>query len=251
MLTFISCAKTMKATSCANVPERTHPPFEAEAQRNVLELLRFSREELQKLLHVNAKIAAENYLRFREFHNEDIPATPALCTYTGAVFKRIATADFTADDFLYAQRHLLITSFLYGLLRPMDGIRLYRLEGNVRLHADKSMFEYWRPLLTDYFIQAVKEQGGVLVNLASAEMKDLFDWKRVESEVRVITPDFQVWKGGTLKTVVMYAKMCRGEMTRYILKNRIENPDDLRHFTWEGFTLDESRSTSTHLLFTL
>ena len=42
------------------------------------------------------------------------------------------------------------------------------------------MFDYWKPLLTDYFIEEIKNCGGVLINLASAEMKDLFDWKRVE-----------------------------------------------------------------------
>ena len=73
-----------------------------------------------------------------------------------------------------------------------------------------TMFDYWKPLLTDCFIEEIKKRGGILVNLASGEMKDLFDWKRVESEVRVVTPDFQVWKGGKLKTVVIYAKMCRG-----------------------------------------
>lgn len=85
-----------------------------------------------------------------------------------------------------------------------------------------TMFDYWKPLLTDYFIEEIKKRGGILVNLASGEMKDLFDWKRVESEVRVVTPDFQVWKGGKLKTVVIYAKMCRGEMVRHIIKNRID-----------------------------
>ena len=92
-----------------------------------------------------------------------------------------------------------------------------RLEGDVRLAANGgiTMFDYWKPLLTDVFIDDIRRQGGVLVNLASSEMKDLFDWKRVESEVRVVTPDFQVWKDGRLKTVVVYAKMCRGEMTRY------------------------------------
>ena len=89
------------------------------------------------------------------------------------------------------------------------------------------------------------------MNLASGEMKDLFDWKRVEEEVRVITLDFQVRKGGQLKTIVIYAKMCRGEMTRFIIRNRIERPEDLRAFTWEGFAFDESRSTDDHLQFTL
>lgn len=113
------------------------------------------------------------------------------------------------------------------------------------------MFDYWKPLLTERFIADIKQQGGVLVNLASGEMKDLFDWKRVEEEVRVITPDFQVRKGGQLKTIVIYAKMCRGEMTRFIIRNRIERPEDLRAFTWEGFAFDESRSTDDHLQFTL
>lgn len=74
-------------------------------------------------------------------------------------------------------------------------------------------------------------------------MKDLFDWKRVEQEVRVITPEFQVWKAGQPKTVVIYAKMCRGEMTRFIVKNRLECPEELKSFSWEGFVWDEIRST--------
>ena len=105
------------------------------------------------------------------------------------------------------------------------------------------MFDYWKPLLTDYFIEEIKNCGGVLINLASAEMKDLFDWKRVEQEVRVITPEFQVWKAGQPKTVVIYAKMCRGEMTRFIVKNRLECPEELKSFSWEGFVWDEIRST--------
>ena len=59
-------------------------------------------------------------------------------------------------------------------------------------------------------------------------MKSLFDWKRVESEVRVVTPEFHVWKNGKLATIVVYTKMSRGEMTRFILKNKIGNPEELK-----------------------
>ena len=37
---------------------------------------------------------------------------------------------------------------------------------------------------------------------------------------------------------------------RNALKNRLTRPEELRGFQWEGFALDESRSTDTHLLFT-
>ena len=68
-------------------------------------------------------------------------------------------------------------------------------------------------------------------------MKSLFDWKRVEKEVHVITPEFQVWKNGKLASIVIYIKMSRGEMTRFILKNRIENPEDLKSFFGKGLNL--------------
>ena len=33
------------------------------------------------------------------------------------------------------------------------------------------MFDYWKPLLTDCLIDSVKQDDGILVYLASAEMK--------------------------------------------------------------------------------
>lgn len=253
MLTFISCAKTMASRSTVKVPEVTVPHFQAEAVQHALDMGQYSSADLERLLRVNAKIAAENYLRYQDFFSQTNCVMPAICAYTGAVYKRIQPKDFSADDFLFAQQHLRITSFLYGLLRPLDGIKTYRLEGDVRLpeRGGLTMFDYWKPLLTDSFIADIKQQGGVLVNLASGEMKNLFDWERVEKEVRVITPDFRVWKGGQLKTIVIYAKMCRGEMVRYIIKNRIENPEDLKAFAWEGFAFDEERSEGGHLQYTL
>lgn len=253
MLTFISCAKTMAMRLKVDVPEFTVPQFQEEAVHNALDMAQFSASELEKLLRVNPKIAAENYLRYRDFFSDHNAPVPALYAYTGAVFKRINPIDFSADDFLFAQNHLRITSFLYGLLRPLDGIKPYRLEGEVRLpeRGGVTMFNYWKPLLTDYFIDAIKKQGGVLLNLASDEMKGLFDWNRVEREVRVISPEFQIWKDGKLKTIVIYTKMCRGEMVRWVVKNRIENPDGLRTFMWDGFKLDENRSGEYSLLFTL
>jgi cytoplasmic iron level regulating protein YaaA (DUF328/UPF0246 family) len=34
--------------------------------------------------------------------------------------------------------------------------------------------------------------------------------------------------------------MCRGAMTRYILKNKITDADELKGFEYEGFSLDET-----------
>lgn len=45
--------------------------------------------------------------------------------------------------------------------------------------------------------------------------------------------------------------MCRGEMTRFIVKNRLECPEELKSFSWEGFVWDEIRSTENVWHFSL
>ena len=252
MLILLSGAKTMSDSSKVVAPFSTEPRFREEAAAVALQMSQFSVEDLERMLRVNSKIAVENYRRFQEFHSEDVKELPALLAYTGIVFKRLNPKDFSEADYRYAQEHLRLTSFCYGLLRPLDKIRLYRLEGDVVLPelGEQSMFAYWKSRLTDAFIDDIKKAGGVLCNLASDEMRGLFDWKRVEKEVRVITPEFHIWKNGKLSTIVVYTKMSRGEMARFILKNRLENPEDLKGFVWEGFEFNEALSNEKEFVFT-
>ncbi len=78
------------------------------------------------------------------------------------------------------------------MLRPLDAIRPYRLEGDTILpgEEEQTRFDFWRQRLTDGFIRKIQADDGVLLNLASAEMKRLFDWRRLAREVRIITPGF-------------------------------------------------------------
>lgn len=253
MQILLSCAKTMAEQSSVPTPRTTVPARLEEARQLAAELATLPTDELARLLRVNRRIAAENHLRYRRFHDGDTPALPALAAYTGIVFKRIAPADFSAADFEYAQEHLNITSFLYGLLRPLDAIRPYRLEGDAVLpgHDEETVFAYWHERLTDALLDKIRRDDGILVNLASGEMKRLFDWRRICREVRVITPEFRIREGDRLKTIVIYTKMCRGEMTRHILKNRITDPEALQAFEWEGFRFDSSLSRGDDWTFTM
>ena len=38
-------------------------------------------------------------------------------------------------------------------------------------------------------------------------------------------------------------------MARFILKNKIQNPEELQNFSWEGFEFDESRSNEKNYIF--
>lgn len=252
MLILLSCAKTMSGTSRVKPSFTTVPRFQQEAFEIAVQMSQYTVDELERLLRVNAKIAVENYKRYQVFHAENSPLLPAMLAYTGIVFKRLNPGGFSAEEQRYAQDHLRLTSFCYGLLRPLDMIRLYRLEGDVMLpeFGNQSLFAYWKSRLTDLFIEDIQQAGGILCNLASDEMRGLFDWKRVEREVRVVTPEFHVWKNGKIATIVVYTKMSRGEMANYIIKNKIQAPEDLKNFTWEGFEFNESLSDDCRFVFT-
>lgn len=251
MLILISCAKTMSFGTKAKPMTGTQPLFLQEATNIAAAMTQYSVEEISTQLKVNSSISADVHRFYNDFNCENFLSLNAIFAYTGVVFKHINPNDFTLRDMNYAQENLRITSFCYGLLRPLDLIKQYRLEGDVELdiHDGKTMFSFWQEKLTDLFIAEIKKSGGVLCYLASDEMKRLFNWKRVEKEVRIVTPEFKVYKKGKLSTIVVYTKMCRGEMSKYIIKNRITDPEELKHFDWEGFTYSEELSTPKKMMF--
>ncbi|MEY8610738.1 peroxide stress protein YaaA [Parabacteroides segnis] len=251
MLIILTSAKTMTGTSKIKAPAGTMPRFAQEANEIALNMAQFSTDDLKKILKLNPKLALENYNRFQEFHTAEVHSLQALLAYTGVVFKNINPKDFTEDDFLYANDHLRIASICYGLLRPLDLIKPYRMEYEVKLPelGEGNMYNYWRPRQTELLIDEVKKSDNILINLASQEIQGAYDWKKVGSTVRIITPEFKVWKDGKAQTIVIYMKMTRGQMTRYILKNRITDPEALKNFSWEGFTYDESLSNGDNWVF--
>ncbi|MBP8687790.1 MAG: YaaA family protein [Prevotella sp.] len=249
MQILIGCAKIMTGCAPSDISFATEPTFQSQANDNAMQMLNYSVEELCEMLHINRDMALENWKRFRSFHDNSIRQPAAFC-YDGMVYQRLAPETLSDSELRYANDHLMISSFLYGILRPLDIINKYRLEGNVILpnNNSKSMFDFWKPILTDWFINKIKADDGILIYLASDEMRNLFDWKRVKSEVKVITPTFKVDKNGKLKTIVIYTKMCRGAMARYIIKNRITNIDELKSFEYEGFSIDDSNEEWNYIL---
>ncbi len=237
MKILLACAKIMNNEIDAKYPALTQPLFLQEANMIADELSKWTVEEMASKLNCSNSIASENIMRLKHRRFSE-PAIPAILAYHGQAYKYLRADEFSQEELNYAQNHLFITSFLYGLLHPLDGIHPYRLEGKVKLDCtdDKDMFHFWRSRITEILINEVKADDGILVHLATKEMEHLFDWKRVKKEVRVIQPLFMMDTGSMLKAVSVHAKSCRGAMTRYILKNKIANPDELVDFSLEGYT---------------
>lgn len=244
MQILLACAKIMNETTEAKTPLVTKPRFLKEAEHFTLLMSQRTVDELMDMFHCSRQLAIENKLRYERFFAEN-ESLPAIFAYYGQAYKCLSASLLSDKDLLFAQRHLWITSFLYGLLRPLDMIHPYRMEGKVELDG-KTMFKHWKPMLTDLLIDSVKADDGILVHLATEEMQHLFDWKKVLKEVVVIQPQFLVMKNGKLKSVTVYAKSCRGAMTRFIIKNRLGAPNDLTKFEYEGFEFKPDYGDSNH-----
>lgn len=221
----------------AAVPVWTEPQFQSVADELAQAMAALPIEELERQLDCSRKLAAENALRYRHFFTA--PKLPALLAYNGQAYKHLKAATLSDEALQFAQQHLWITCFLYGLLRPMDGIVPYRMEHCVTLEVTNScpVNRFWKEKLTDVLIDSVKADDGVLVHLSTEEYEHLFDWKRVCREVKVIQPLFYVRQpNGRLKVQAVWAKSCRGAMVRFLLEQRATAPEALQRFSYEGFT---------------
>lgn len=233
MQILLADAKTMRRE--APVAALSVPAFAQIAASLAEEMATHSSKELQSLLDISPKVSEETWMRYRDFGVA--PILPAIYAYTGQAYRHLRVESLSGNALLFAQKHLFITSFLYGLLRPMDGIVPYRMEHSVRLEGTggRPVSRFWRDKLTAPLLASVKGDDGVLVHLSTEEFEQLFDWKAVSEEIRIVKPRFYVRNGGVLKVQAVWVKSCRGAMLRYLLERQPSSADDLKGFSYEGF----------------
>lgn len=251
MLILLSPAKTMNMTACTCPAQCTTPLFDVDAERLAADMSEFSIEQIGNLLKVSGKLAQQTFEQYQHFDSKKNPRKPALLAYNGSVFKAIGANNYNKETFEYAQSHIRIVSILYGLLRPLDMIKAYRAEYKLRLSGMMgNLYDYWTPRLTPPLLKDASQTGNIIINLASLDVMEALDKKMISQYTTLITPEFKEFRNGKYEQVRTYAKMARGEMTHYIIENRIEKPEDLKAFTWEGFTFNEAISDDTTYFFT-
>jgi len=126
MLIVLSPAKSLDFTTDFKGSIATKPIFQNEASHLVANLKKLSIDNLQELMSISKKLGELNYQRFQDFDNA--LSRQAILAFDGDVYDGIDKKNYNEIDFNFAQKHVVILSGLYGLLRPMDAIKPYRLE---------------------------------------------------------------------------------------------------------------------------
>jgi cytoplasmic iron level regulating protein YaaA (DUF328/UPF0246 family) len=242
MLTVISPAKRLddKAQLPAGFAA-TQPNFSADADVLAGVARKLTASKLRKLMDISEPLAQLNVDRFAAF--EGAETRPAALFFAGDTYAGLEAKTLDGDALRWAQDHLRILSGLYGVLRPLDAIKAYRLEMGSKLKNPRGadLYAYWRGQVAGALNETVAATGAqALVNCASIEYFGAVDTKALT--VPVITPTFLEDKNGEAKIVSFYAKKARGAMARFIAENRLTDPYSLRDFDTGGYVFDPARS---------
>ena len=168
MVVVMSPAKTLDMGAVAGSFLCTSPQMQAQAATLLTEMKRKDQAGLKKMMSVSDAVANLNYKRFQEFEKQD--EKQAALAFDGPAYKGLQAHTFSAKQQAFANAHLRILCGLYGVLRPFDKIRPYRLEmGNsLQVEGHSNLYQFWGSDITKDLGADIGE-GGLLINCASQE----------------------------------------------------------------------------------
>ena len=87
----------------------------------------------------------------------------------------------------------------------------------------------------------------------SGILEVLLKIKSVSAELlpaRLITPVFKDYNNGSYRVLSFFAKKARGAMASFIVKNRINRPEDIKEFNADGYRYNPDLTNSQQWVFT-
>jgi len=246
----LSPAKSLDFESKLPTTKTSESCFLKESERLNKLLKKKSARSLSKLMSISPALGELNYERNQEWQ---LPFTKdnarqAIYAFSGDVYRGLDAYTIPKDKIEKVQDTVRIISGLYGVLKPLDLMQPYRLEMGTKFPVgkNKNLYEFWKQKITQTLNDEL-EEGELFLNLASNEYFKAIDVKALK--VPVVTATFKDFKNGEYKTIMTFAKLARGYMTRYIIDTNANTIDDLKGFNYEGYGFSEAMSSETELVF--
>lgn len=235
MLAIISPAKSLDFERSIAAPDATEPRFPQEIDRLVSAASNLTKKKLKRIMPVSDKLIDLNYGRYRDFWNQ--PERQAIFAFSGDVYTGFEAVSLEEEAIQFAQNHVRIFSGLYGLLRPLDAIRPYRLEmGTKWAPRYKKLTDFWGGKIGELLANDLEQDGSnTIINLASQEYWAAVENTAITKSARIITIDFRQDGPDGPRFISFEGKKARGLMARYICEHRIEDPEALKDFDSDGY----------------
>ena len=220
--------------------KKYYPHFTEETETLAKELQNYSQNELKQMMKVSSSIAELNYTRYQKWEEQE--TRMAIYTFKGDVYKGLNIYSIKEENLDFCQNYLRILSGIYGLLRPFEQIKAYRLEMGTKFLKGQfsNLYEFWGEKITKLLLKdAKKHNSNFIVNLASNEYFSAIHSQAIS--LPIITPKFYDYRNKQFKIISFLAKKARGAMASFIIKNEIKDKKKLKDFSWQGYKFYEER----------
>ena len=251
LVTIISPAKKLDYSPVEKNLDSTIPSLLEHSNELIKDLKSLNPQEVSSLMSLSDKLGALNYERFQEWETPFTKSNSkqAILAFKGDVYQGLDAESLSETELIWAQKHVRILSGLYGILKPMDLMQPYRLEMGTKFATKRgqNLYDFWNSIITEELNKNFSSDNTNLLNLASNEYFKSINVS--ELKANVISPVFMDKKNGKYKIISFFAKKARGLMTRYVIKNRIEDITDIQNFEEGGYFFNEAMSEDNKPVF--
>ena len=194
-------------------------------------------------MSISPKLSDLNWLRNQDFQKNNSKEKQAIFAFNGDVYEGIDANNISNSNHDKLQKTLRILSGLYGILKPFDKIKPYRLEmgTKIAINESKNLYEFWKKDITNSLLNEIQDKD-IIVNLASNEYFSVIDSSLIRN--KIVSPVFKDFKNGKLKIISFYAKKARGLMTRFLIDNDIQSSSDIESFNSSGYKFSSDETSN-------
>ena len=238
MKILIPTAKEMNT----NVPSLEAKPLCPESQAVLDELTIYSAQELENFYKISAEKAQEEYERIQALKNGTANSYPALYLFDGLMYRNIKRDNLSKAEQAYLEKHLMITSALYGVIPAFAPIAPHRLDFLMKLKiAGKSLKSHWQAA----YEESMKDQE-LIFSLLSSEFENVFP---KEIREKMVTFKFMEDKDGKLKVHSTISKKARGAFLTALMEGQVTSVEEIKKLSFASFNYRNDLSSDKELVF--
>ena len=221
--------------------EFTESKFKAKTNILINTLKQKSIDEIKNIMKLKGELLNKTYKDIQDY--DKLKSIPTISMYYGVSFKELELEDYSEKSLKYLKNNLLILSAFYGISLPFDLLKKYRLDMTMSI-MDKGLYNFWKKDVNDYILN-ILDKDEILLNLASGEFS-----KVIDNKIPMINIDFREEKDGVYKSVSTYSKKARGKFLNYLIKNQINNLEDIKEVELDKYSLNKDLSDEKNFVFT-
>ncbi|MCU0105551.1 YaaA family protein [Acholeplasma vituli] len=221
MIILFSPAKSFRVIE----PSTEIPIYTKETLKLVEELASWDEQTIKKRFKVSDALIPDVKAYYQNF--KDNVAYHAIDLYFGESFKKLDSTTLSSKARIFLQNHVWIVDALYGLIRPLEPIKPYRLDYTI---SGLSLNSLWH----SHYENRFKGENEPILSLASDEFT-----VKIKPFVPVYEVHFIDCKNGVCKAISVFNKQQRGALLRHIALNEINDIKDLPK-EFNGYTLTQN-----------